>query len=139
MTKTSFTPGMPLANLSISFTWPGSFMICALALMGGQDHQAVGVEWLVVSSLSAVIYVNGYVQAIRRRGSSAGLHPSRLVGGTACHLAEMAGAVVLALGHIAGLYVAAVALIIYFGFLISGAWLLLVAVYEDRADTQTTQ
>jgi drug/metabolite transporter (DMT)-like permease len=46
------------------------FVICGLALMGGQDHRAVGVEWLAVSAVAAVVYVYGYVQAIRRGASS---------------------------------------------------------------------
>jgi hypothetical protein len=36
----------------------------------------------------------------------------RLIGGTGCHAAEMSGALMLALGHIAGLYLAAVAMVI---------------------------
>ena len=51
-------------------------------------------------------------------------------------MAQMVGAVVLILGHVAGLYVAAVGLIILFAFMISGAWLLLVAVHEDRSGQQ---
>jgi hypothetical protein len=43
------------------------------------------------------------------------------------------GAVFLILGYIAGLYVAAFGLIISFAVLISGAWLLLVAVQEDKS------
>src|SRR5258708_3135586 len=38
------------------------FMICSFAIMGGQNHVAVGVEWLTVSSIAAVIYINGYIQ-----------------------------------------------------------------------------
>jgi hypothetical protein len=36
-------------------------------------------------------------------------------------MAQIVGAVVLILGYVAGLYVAAVGLIVYFGFMISGA------------------
>jgi hypothetical protein len=45
----------------------------------------------------------------------------------------MVGAGVLILGHVGGLYVAAVGLILLFAFMISGAWLLLVAVHDDRS------
>jgi len=41
------------------------FVICALGVMGGQDHRAIGLEWLTVSAVATVIYVYGYIQAIR--------------------------------------------------------------------------
>ncbi len=110
-----------------------AFMICALALMGGQGHQAVGTEWLVVATAAAVIYVHNYVQAAKHGGSKAALRPDRLAGGVTCYVAEIVGAVVLILGYVPGLYVAAVGLIISLALLISGAWLLLVAVHEDRS------
>jgi hypothetical protein len=109
------------------------FMICILALMGGQSHQAVGTEWLVVATGAAVIYVHNYVRAAKRGGSKADLRPDRLAVGVTCYVAQMVGAVVLILGYVAGLYVAAVGLIISFAVLISGAWLLLVAVQNDRS------
>src|SRR6516162_1352422 len=50
-------------NMLTGFT--AAFMICALALMGGQSHQAVGAEWFVVATLAALIYVRNYVQAAK--------------------------------------------------------------------------
>jgi hypothetical protein len=108
-------------------------MICALALMGGQGHRAVGAEWFVVATVAAISYVRNYVQASRLGGSKVNLRPDRLAGAGTCYAAEMVGAVVLIFGHVAGLYVAAVALVVLFAFMISGAWLLLVAVHEDRS------
>jgi hypothetical protein len=118
-------------NMLTGFT--AAFMICALVLMGGQSHQAVGAEWLVVASVAAVIYVHNYLRAARSGGRKAALRPDRLVGGVTCYLAEMVGAVVVILGYVAGLYVAAVGLIVSLALMISGAWLLLVAVHEDRS------
>jgi hypothetical protein len=37
----------------------GIFVICAFALMGGQDHRAVGIEWLVVAAISIAVYYTG--------------------------------------------------------------------------------
>ncbi|MGA7911246.1 MAG: hypothetical protein WCC30_06830 [Candidatus Dormiibacterota bacterium] len=48
------------------------FVICALGVMGGQDHRAIGLEWLTVSAVATVVYVYGYIQAIRFGGSSSG-------------------------------------------------------------------
>ena len=102
------------------------FVICALALMGGQNHVAVGIEWAVVAGIAAFVSAYGYMQANRRGASSVEPQLGRLVTGTAFYLAEVAGAVVLSLGYVAGLYVAAVAIVIMVGFMISGAWLLIV-------------
>jgi modulator of FtsH protease len=118
-------------NMLTGFT--AAFLICALVLMGGQSHQAVGAEWLVVATGALVTYVHHYVQAARRGGRKALLRPDRLVLGVTCYAAQIVGAVVLIFGYIAGLYVAAVGLIASFAVLISGAWLLLVAVEEDRS------
>jgi hypothetical protein len=111
------------------------FMLCALVLMGGQDHRAVGVDVLVVSTIAGAIFVYGYVQASR-----SGQHVSepsliRTLGGSGCYLAQAVGAIVLIAGSITGLYIAAVAIVVNFFYLISGAWLLLVGVTQDRADT----
>src|ERR1700729_1625812 len=38
------------------------FMRCALVLMGAQNHRSIGAELLVVSGLSATIFVKGYTK-----------------------------------------------------------------------------
>jgi hypothetical protein len=60
------------------------------------------------------------------------LSASRLGGGTLCYLAEVVGALFLLFGFGSGFYIAAVATIVLFAFLISGAWLLIVGIYEDK-------
>jgi len=116
------------------------FAICALVLMGGQSHVAVGLEWFVVSGVVTIIYVNGYVQAIKQGRSAVGLGVRRLVTGTSCHVAEMIGALMLASGRAAGLYVAAVAMVIYVAYMVSGAWLLLVGIHQrERHELGKTQ
>lgn len=108
------------------------FVICALGVMGGQDHQAVGLEWLTVSVVATVVYVYGYIQAIRFGGSSVGLRPYRLVGGTALHILEIVGAALLLDGYVAGLYLAGISMVGVLAFMISGAWLLIMGVSEHR-------
>lgn len=112
----------------------GVFMICSLGVMGGQDHRDVGLEWLLVAGITAIVYVYGYVQAIRLGGSPVGLRSHRLVGGTALYIAEISGAALLLAGSIAGLYLAAVAMVMLLAFMISGAWLLIVGISEHRRD-----
>jgi hypothetical protein len=118
-------------NMLTGFT--AVFMACCFALIGGQDLEALGLEWLVLWLIATAIFVRGYVVAIRSRTSSIGLSAPRLAGGTVCYLAEVIGAVFLVLGDSAGLDIAAIGIIVLFGFLISGAWLLMIGIYEDTA------
>jgi hypothetical protein len=106
----------------------GVFVICAFALMGGQDHRAVGIEWLVVAAISIAVYLHGYVQAARRGGSIAWLRRRRVIVAAVLYLTQLVGAAFLVADRIAGLYVAAVAMVAALTFMISGAWLLVVGV-----------
>ena len=108
------------------------FMTCSLALIGRQTLLELGIEWLVLWVVATFIFVRGYVVAIRSGMSSIGLNAPRLAGGTLCYLAEVVGGVLLILGYDVGLYVAAIATVILFAFLISGAWLLIIGVYEHQ-------
>jgi modulator of FtsH protease len=110
------------------------FATCALALMGGQDHMAVGVEWLVVAGIATIIYAYGYVRAMRSGQSAVGLGIVRLLAGAACYVAEIVGAVLLMLGYVAGIYLAAIAMTALIAFMISGAWLLVAGVQRERAE-----
>jgi hypothetical protein len=111
-------------NMLSGFT--AAFLISALALMGHQTYRTVGIEWFLVASLAAGINTNGYVQGFRSDGSRYALSPIRIVGGSACYLGQIIGSLMLILGSSTGIYVAAIALIINFGFLVSGSWLLIV-------------
>ena len=106
----------------------GIFVICAFALMGGQDHRAVGIEWLVVAAISIAVYLHGYVQAVRRGGSIAWLRRRRVIVAAVLYLTQLVGAALLVADQIAGLYVAAVAMVAALTLMISGAWLLVVGV-----------
>ena len=106
------------------------FVICFLGLMGAQDHRAVGLEWLIVSTAAGVVYVYGYIQALRFGQSSAGLRSPRLIAGTTLHVVEIVGAGMLLSGYLAGLYSAAIAMVAILAFMISGAWLLIMGSSE---------
>src|SRR5580658_5579699 len=107
------------------------FMRCALVLMGGQNHQAIGAELFVVCGISVALFVKGYARAIR---TSSGLRRSRIVGGSFIHLAEMIGAALFFLGYVAGLYVAAIAIVTNTCYMITAAWLLVIGVFDQRTD-----
>ncbi len=109
------------------------FMACSLALLGNQNLAALGFEWLVLWLIATFIFIRGYVVAIKSGMSSIGLTAPRLAGGTMCYLAEVAGAILLIFGYGAGLYIAAVGAVVLFAFLISGAWLLIIGLYEVPA------
>jgi modulator of FtsH protease len=110
----------------------GIFVLCALALMGGQNHVAVGTEWLLVSTGAGAVYVYGYLRARTAGGSRTTLSVLRTVSGTGLYLAEIAGSIVFLLGAMAGLYIAAVAMVLLGAYSVSGAWLLLVGVHQDE-------
>ncbi len=109
------------------------FTICSLAMMGGQDHRAVGIEWLVVAGIAGIVYVYGYINAIRFGGSSLGLRSHRLTGGTALYIVETVGAALILAGKSSGLYLAAIAMVTLLPFTISGAWLLIVGVSQESS------
>ena len=98
----------------------GIFVICAFALMGGQDHRAVGIEWLVVAAISIAVYLHGYAQAVRRGGSIVWLRGRRVVVAAVLYLIQLVGAALLVADQIAGLYVAAVAMVAAMTLMISG-------------------
>jgi hypothetical protein len=105
-------------------------MRCALVLMGAQNHRSIGAELLVVSGISAAVFVKGYTRAIRM---SDGLRLSRIVGGSLVHLVEMIGAALFLLGYLPGLYLAAVAMVTNTCYMITAAWLLVIGVFDQKA------
>jgi hypothetical protein len=112
-----------------------AFIVSAFALMGHQTHRTLGIEWLAVALVAGAINTNGYVQAFRQEGSLYALSPFRMVGGSACYLGQVIGALMLYFGARAGIYVSATALLANFYFLVSGSWLLILGtlVGSDQA------
>jgi len=102
------------------------FILSGLALMGHQSHRTLGIEWLIVALLAAGINTNGYIHGFGSEGSRYALSTVRILGGSACYVGQIVGALLLFSGTKAGLYVGAIALIVNFYFLISGSWLLIV-------------
>jgi hypothetical protein len=105
------------------------FMRCALVLMGAQTHRAIGAELFVVAGASVAVFVRGYAKALRM---GSGLRPSRIIGGSAIHLAEMIGAALFFYGHLFGLYIAAIAIVTNTCYMITAAWLLVVGAFDQE-------
>ena len=105
------------------------FMRCALVLMGAQNHHSIGAELFVVSGISLAVFYRGYTNAIKM---SRGLRLSRIVGGSVVHLTEMIGAALFFFGHLAGLYIAAIAMVTNTCYMITAAWLLVMGVAEQQ-------
>ena len=104
------------------------FMRCTFVLLGAQNHQAVGAELLVVTAVSAAVFIRGYANAIRL---SHGLAITRIIGGSVVHLTEMVGATLFLSGYLPGLYIAAVAMVANTCYMITAAWLLIVGVFDQ--------
>ena len=116
-------------NMLSGFT--AAFILGALALMGHQTNRTLGIEWLVVSALAAAINTHGYIQGFGQDSSRYALSLGRIAGGSACYLGQIIGSLILFFGFSAGTYIAAIALIVNFCFLISGSWLLIVGTLEN--------
>jgi hypothetical protein len=109
------------------------FMICAFALIGNQNYQWIGIEWLVVTLVPTITYIRVYFEATKLGRSSVGLSIGRFIVGTTCYLAQIAGCAFLICGYVAGLYVASAAMVLSFAFFISAAWLLITGIQENQA------
>ena len=115
-------------NMLSGFT--SVFVISSLALMGPQTYRTLGIEWLTVSLVAAAVNTNGYIQAFRLHSSLYALSRFRIVGGSLCYLGQIVGSSLMLWNSSAGIYVAAIALIVNFYFLVSGSWLLVVGTLE---------
>jgi hypothetical protein len=113
-----------------------AFMASALVLMGGQDHRAVGLELLIVSVVVAGGAIRSFTQIVKSGTSVPRSTLNRTVGSHICRLAQIVGGAILIAGSASGLYVAAVAIVVNFYFMISGSWLLLVGVSTDETQQQ---
>ena len=76
-------------NMLSGFT--AVFMASSFALIGNQYLGVIGVEWLILWLIATVIFIRGYVRAIRSGMSNIGLNTPRLAGGTICYVAEVIG------------------------------------------------
>jgi hypothetical protein len=101
------------------------FIRCALALMGGQNGQAIAVELIFVLLVVEVVLYRSIRQAIRSADRAVLL---RTLGSFACLALEQTGAVILFAGSAWGLYVVGIGMMSSFIFMVTGAWLLLVGV-----------
>jgi hypothetical protein len=108
----------------------GVFVLSAFALMGGQNHIAIAIEWLLVSTGAGAVYVNNYMRARHAGGSQETLSLPRAVGGSVFYVALIAGCIIVLFNATAGLYIAAVAMVSLGAYSVSGAWLLLVGAHE---------
>ncbi len=106
------------------------FIRCALALMGGQNAQAIAAELFgVLLAVEAILYRS--IRQAMRSGDPGVLW--RTIGSFACLIVEQLGAVILFAGNTAGLYLVGVGMMSSFVFMITGSWLLLVGVGKREA------
>ena len=113
-----------------------AFVSAALVLMGGQDHRAVGAELLIVTAFAVVVGLRSFTQILRSGTDLPRNSLYRTIGSQLLWFTEIAGAAILIAGSISGLYVAAIALVANFYFMISGSWLLLVGISGDESQRE---
>ena len=81
----SINPGIIIRNpthknraINMLSGFSAIFIACCFALIGNQYLGALGVEWFFLWLIATVIFVRGYVVAIRSGVSSIGLNVPRL-------------------------------------------------------------
>jgi hypothetical protein len=92
-----------------------------------QNHMAVGLELLFLAAIATGVFLYGVYRAFKADIHTAPFSLYRTIGSVGLYVIEMVGALILILGHISGLYLAVIAIIANFFFMISGAWLLVVS------------
>ena len=110
------------------------FIRCSLALMGGQNGQAIGAELIGVLLVVEVILYRSIRQAMASADQAVLL---RSIGSFACLLLEQIGALILMAGNVRGLYLVGIGMMSSFIFMVTGAWLLLVGVGREEAARAT--
>jgi hypothetical protein len=108
------------------------FILCGLALMAHQTELWLGIEWLAATVAYAYVYIAGYVQSLRLQGSDSGRTGFRRTFAALCALAQIVGSGMLIAGVGEGALVAAVGLMLNIASLVSGAWLLMVGICNDK-------
>jgi hypothetical protein len=116
-----------------------AFVSSALVLMGGQDHRAVGIELLTVCVVAAVAGIRSFIQIMKSGSSLPRNSLYRTIGSLNCWLTEIAGAAILIAGSVSGLYIAALAIVVNFYFMISAPWLPLVSVSLQESNSRATE
>ena len=111
------------------------FIRCALALMGGQNGQAIGIELIGVLLVVEAVLYRSIRQAMASADQSVLL---RTIGSFACLVLEQIGALILISGNVRGLYLVGVGMMSSFIFMVTGAWLLLVGVGREEAARATS-
>jgi hypothetical protein len=101
------------------------FIRCSLALMGGQNGQAIAIELIGVLLIVEGILYRSIRQAMASGDQGVLL---RTIGSFATLVLEQVGALVLFAGDIRGLYLVGLGMMSSFIFMVTGAWLLLVGV-----------
>jgi hypothetical protein len=113
------------------------FIRCALALMAGQNDQAVAVELFLVLLVVDFLLLRSIRQALEAADPRDTALLWRTIGSFTCLVIEQAGAVALFLGNTGGLYVVGIGMMSSFIFMVTGAWLLIIGVRRDEAAAQT--
>jgi hypothetical protein len=112
------------------------FMRSALVLMGGQNALTVGAELAGVCLVVATAVTVSLLQVLTSGQPAPHLSRSRTLGNIALYLVEATGGVLLMLGAGIGIYLAAIAMVANFYFMIAGSWLLLVGVADTEASDE---
>src|SRR5260370_32606579 len=113
------------------------FIRCALVLMAKQSGQAVALELIVVLIVVEFVLFRSISQALVAADLSVRVLLWRTIGNFACLVTEQAGALALFFGNVGGLYVVGIGMMASFIFMVTRAWLLVIAVRRQEAAPPT--
>lgn len=108
----------------------GTFLICAVALMGDQTHISIGIVWLLVALGAGFVYVRPWPVTSRANPPS-GRATLRFLTGSVLYLGEVVGSLLVITGLAAGLYIAGASMTLLTVYSVTGAWLLVVGARTD--------
>lgn len=106
-----------------------AFAVSCFALLDAITHVWFGLLWAITTTVALTIYLKGLSNNQNKVfQSNIGVTRARLVVGISLYLAQIIGALLMVGGNKAGIYIATVALTLNMLYLVSGAWLLFIAV-----------
>jgi hypothetical protein len=103
-----------------------AFLQCAIAMLPEQSHKKLGIELMILATISLSVFLWGIYRTFRTGVNPISYSHWRTLEGTFMYLTEIIGAGVFISGHIVGLYIVVLGLLANLLFIVSGAWLLVV-------------
>jgi hypothetical protein len=108
------------------------FLMCTVGLLGRQTFLSLGTLWLIISAVTLAIYINGIVQARKGDVGQVRVNYWHIILGVGVYLAQIVGSIIMLSGGASGVYIVTMGMLLSLVYMISGPWLLFVAIAEEE-------